>query len=279
MPLTREIPSAARYLVPGAVAGIVSFAFSRVMIEPLIGAAVDYEGAREHAESQLTRGDHEHGHELFARAVQENVGAAVGVVIFGIVMGALFAVAYAVIRTVFQRRGATPDPTGLALSVSAGMFVAIALMPSLKYPANPPGIGLEDTVGARSSSFLTITAISVVAACAAVAVALAWSRWWGTWRASAVALGGYVAVMGCAMVLLPSFHEVPGPLSGPDGLVLDGFPAEVLADFRLYSLVNQALMWLVVGATWACLGALWRHRLVMPADHEAAAGGAALKNA
>ncbi len=44
----------------------------------------------------------------------------------------------------------------------------------------------------------------------------------------------------CAMVLLPSFHEVPGPLSGPDGLVLDGFPAEVLAEFRLYSLVNQA---------------------------------------
>jgi hypothetical protein len=36
-------------------------------------------------------------------------------------------------------------------------------------------------------------------------------------------------------------------------LVLDGFPAEVLADFRTYSLLNQALMWLVIGATWACL--------------------------
>jgi hypothetical protein len=62
----------------------------------------------------------------------------------------------------------------------------------------------------------------------------------------------------CAMALLPSFHEVPGPLSGPDGLVLDGFPAEVLAEFRLYSLVNQALMWLVIGVTWACLAALPR---------------------
>jgi hypothetical protein len=37
--------------------------------------------------------------------------------------------------------------------------------------------------------------------------------------------------------------------------VLDGFPAEVLALFRLYSLTNQALMWLVIGATFGCLAA------------------------
>lgn len=251
MSLKGEIPSATRLFVPGTVAGLVTFAFSRVMIEPLIGAAVDYEGAREHAESLLTGGAHEHGHELFTRAVQENVGAAVGVVVFGIVMGVLYAVAYTAIRAVLERRRVAPDPTGLALLVAAGMFVAIVVMPSLKYPASPPTVGLEDTVGARSSAFLTITVISVVAACVAVAAGLAWSRRWGTWRATALAVGGYVAVVLCAMVLLPSFHEVPGSLSGPDGLVLDGFPAEVLAEFRLYSLVNQALMWLVIGVTWA----------------------------
>jgi hypothetical protein len=252
------MPSAIRFLAPGAVAGIAAFAFSRVMIEPLIGAAADYEGAREHAESQLSGGEHGHGHELFTRAVQENVGAAVGVVVFGIAMGVLFAVAYTMIRTVLERRGITPDPTGLALLLSAGMFAAIVLVPSLKYPANPPTVGLEDTIGARSSAFLTITVISVVGACVAVAAGLAWSRRWGTWPACALAVGGYVAVMLCAMVLLPGFHEVPGPLTGPDGLVLDGFPAEVLAEFRLYSLVNQALMWLVIGVTWACLAALPR---------------------
>jgi hypothetical protein len=104
--------SLTRYLVPGAVAGLVSFGFSRLMIEPLIGAAVDYEEAREH----------EHGHELFTRAVQENVGAAVGVVMFGIVMGVLFAVAYTVMSAVLERRGVRSDPNGLALLLSAGMF-------------------------------------------------------------------------------------------------------------------------------------------------------------
>ena len=80
------------------------------------------------------------------RAVQENFGAAVGVVVFGIVMGVLFAVAYTAIRTPLERRGFGPDPAGLALLLSAGMFTAIALMPSLKYPANPPAVGLDETV-------------------------------------------------------------------------------------------------------------------------------------
>lgn len=257
MSLTIEMPSAVRFLVPGAVAGVAAFAFSRVMIEPLIGAAVDYEGAREHAEALLA-GEHEHGHELFTRAVQENVGAAVGVVVFGIVMGVLFAVAYTSIRAVLERRGVGQDATGLALLLAACMFVAIVVVPSLKFPANPPTVGLEETVGARSSAFLAMTVISVVGACVAVAAGLAWSRRWGVWRAVAFAVGGYVAVMLCVMVLLPSFHEVPGPLSGPDGLVLDGFPAEVLAEFRAYSLMNQALMWLVIGVTWACLAAFPR---------------------
>jgi len=260
VPLSSESRSVVGYLVPGAVAGVVAYAFSRVMIEPLIGAAVDYEGAREHAESQLAGGDHDHGHELFTRVVQENVGAAVGVIAFGIAMGVLFAVAHTVIRGVLERRGFRPDPAGLALVLAAGMFVAIVLAPGLKYPANPPTVGLPDTIGARSSAFLTMTVISVVAAGVALAAGLAWSRRWGSWQATVAAVGGYAVVVLIAMVLLPSFHEVPGPLAGSNGLLLDGFPAEVLAEFRVYSLVNQALMWLVIGATSAGLAALAARR-------------------
>lgn len=260
MPLNAELPAAVRYLVPGVMGGVVSFVFSRVMIEPLISAAVDYEGEREHAEAQLTAGGHEHGHELFTRSVQENVGAAVGVIALAVAMGVLFVVAYTVIRTMLERRGAAPDPTGLALLLSAGMFVAINVVPGLKYPANPPTVGLEETIGARSSAFLTITVISVVGACLAVAAGISWSRRWGSWRAAAAAVGGYLAVVLIAFVVLPSFHEVPGPLTGPDGVLIEGFPAQVLADFRVYSLLNQALMWGTIGATAACLSAVAMRR-------------------
>ncbi|ORB16715.1 cobalt transporter [Mycolicibacterium moriokaense] len=251
------MPSAVRYLVPGAVAGLAAFAFSRVMIEPLIGVAVDYEGQREHVEAELT-GEHGHGHELFTRAVQENFGAAVGIVVFGIVMGVLFAVAHNVIRTILKRRGFAPDPTGLALLLSLGMFVAIAFVPGLKYPANPPTVGLDETTGVRSSTFLTMTALSVMAACIAVAAGLALARSWGLWRAVALAVGGYAVVMLGVMMVLPGFDEVPLPIAGPDGLLLDGFPAAVLADFRMYTMLNQALMWLVIGVVTAVLIAAWR---------------------
>ena len=265
MPLSSDARTAIGYLAPGAAAGVVAFAFSRVMIEPLIGVAVDYEGAREHAEAQVAGGgDHEHGHELFTRAVQENVGAAVGVVAFGIAMGVLFAVAHTVIRSVLERRGFRPDAAALALLVAAGMFVAVALAPGLKYPANPPTVGLEETIGARSAAFLTMTVVSVVAAAVELAAGLAWARRWGSWRATAAAITGYAVVIVFAMALLPSIHEVSGPVTGPTGLLLDGFPAEVLGEFRVYSLANQALMWLLIGATSAALGArgqaVRRHR-------------------
>lgn len=253
MPLRTEVPAATRYLLPGMVAGIACFAFSRLVIAPLIDRAVEYEAEREHAESHVLGGGHEHGHELFSRAVQENFGAAVGITGFSIVMGVLFAITYTVVRAVLARRALGPDPTGLALLIAAGMFVAIALMPGLKYPANPPGVGLDDTTAARSSAFVTITAISVVTASVALATGLALSRRWGGWPASFLAVGGYLAVVLSGMVLLPSFHEAPGPLAGPDGIVLDGFPAELLAEFRLYSLTAQALMWLAIGATFGCL--------------------------
>lgn len=245
-----------RYLVPGVVGGIVSFAFSRVMIEPLISSAVDYEGERERAQDQLARGGHDHGHELFSRSVQENFGAAVGIIVMAVAMGVLFAVVYTVLRTVLAQRGSAPESTSLALVLAGGMFVAINAVPGLKYPPNPPTVGLEETIGARSSAFLMMTVISVVGACVVVAAGLAWSRRLGSWPAAAVAVGGYGVVMLVVFVWLPGFHEVPGPISGPGGIVVDGFPAQVLGDFRVYSLLNQALMWLTIGAIWACMSAL-----------------------
>jgi hypothetical protein len=216
----------ARYLLPGVLAGLVCFAFSRVVVEPVIGRAIDVEAA----------GDHEHGHEIFGRAVQANAGAAVGLIVFATAMGALFVVAHIVLRAALQRRGHRPDPAGLALLLAAGMFTAVALVPALKYPANPPGVGLDDTMAVRSSTFLTMTVASVLIAVVATAVAVAGSRTWGGWRAAALAGGGYVAAMVVTITVLPGFDEVP-----------QRFPAPVLAEFRSYSLLSQAVMWAVIG--------------------------------
>jgi Probable cobalt transporter subunit (CbtA) len=85
------------------------------------------------------------------------------------------------LRAVPERRRTAQNSTGLALLVVCGIFVAIGLVPSLKYPVNPPTVEMEDTAGERSSAFLGITVISV-AACVAVAAGLALSRGGGGGR-------------------------------------------------------------------------------------------------
>lgn len=240
MPLTASSYAILRYLLPGAVAGVVTFLVSRVAIAPLIDAAVDAEAALEHTAG----GGHDHAAELFTRSVQENVGAAVGVIGFGVVMGILYAVAHTVVANALAARGVTPGPTALALLLAGGMFVTVAFVPALKYPANPPGVGLADTVAERTSASLTMTILSVVVGCVALAAAVASARRVPLWRLTGIAVLGYAAVMAVAVAVLPSFREVP-----------DGFPAETLADFRLYTVLIQAVLWLVIGSVWSWMAA------------------------
>jgi predicted cobalt transporter CbtA len=240
-------------VLAGAAAGIVSFGYARFVISPLVDRAIAFEEDRSHVEQALT-GGHGHDTEVFTRAVQENIGTAAGSVVFGIVVGALFAVAFCVVTAVLRRRRIDADPRiGAALLACAG-FLATALVPFLAYPANPPGVGHDDTVAARTTAHLAVLVASVVLACAATTVALRLAPRIGGWRSGVVSLGGYLVVVTVMLSLVPEFAETPEELIGPDGAVLfGGFPADLLADFRVAAIVNQGLLWLVIGAVFTCL--------------------------
>ncbi len=87
---------------------------------------------------------HEHGAELFTRGVQANAGLGFGVLIFGVAMGALFAVLFSVVAGRVKR----PAPRPLSLLLAAGAFGAVYLVPFVKYPPNPPAVGQADTIRA-----------------------------------------------------------------------------------------------------------------------------------
>ena len=87
-------------LLAGALAGSASFLYARTQIAPLIAEAISYEEARSHA---AAGGEHAHEHEVFSRAVQENIGAGVGTIMFAIITGALFAVAVSIALATLQR--------------------------------------------------------------------------------------------------------------------------------------------------------------------------------
>ncbi|WP_156686334.1 CbtA family protein [Mycobacterium sp. Marseille-P9652] len=237
-----------RGLLAGAIGAVLAFAFARVFAEPVIGRAVAYEDGRLDAEN--ARGVHEHGAELFSRGVQANAGLGFGVLVFGVAMGALFAVLF---RIVFARvRNLALQR--LSLMLAAAAFGAVYLVPFVKYPPNPPAVGQADTIDARTGWYLTMVLASVAAAVAAAWLARRLAARLGSWNAGLAAAGAYLAAVAAVMVLLPDVDETPGPLrDGTGGIAYPGFPADVLYEFRLLALGAQLVLWTTIGVVFATL--------------------------
>ena len=257
-----------RGVLAGGLAGLLAFAFARVFAEPLIQKAIDYESGRDAAQSALDKAAglaaSGEGHEMFSRTIQADVGIGVGLILFGAAMGALYAIAYVICigRTGLVR------PRPLALLVAAAGFLAVYLVPFVKYPANPPAIGHEETIRDRGTLYLVMLFASVLLMMVAVYVGQRLQRRWGTWRASLLAGAGYVVVIGIVMLLLPQLGhlhanvqeygrhttETPLPLRDPDGnVVYPGFSADLLYRFRLYSVAAQLILWTTIGLVFAPL--------------------------
>ena len=241
-------------LLAGAVGGLVAWVYALLFAEPLIDRAIDYEDGRAAAQEALDRAagfaiPAEEG-DVVSRGVQATLGLGLGLIAFGLALGALFAVAY----TVSLGRTGRIRARQLALLIAAAGFVTVSLIPFLKYPANPPAASNDDTIDDRAGQFLLVLVIGVLAAVVATAVGQRLQVRFGTWNAALLAAVGFVAAVSIALVLLPSAEDAPGALRDPDGtIVFAGFPADVLAEFRVHALGAQALFWAVVGLVFAPL--------------------------
>lgn len=230
----------------GAIGAVLAFVFARLCAEPVIGRAIAFEDGRTDAEN--AHGVHEHGAELFTRGVQSGPGLGFGVLIFGLAMGALFAVLFSVVYA----RTETAQPQALSLLSAAGAFGAVYVVPFVKYPPNPPAVGQSDTIAARTGWYLAMVLVSVVLAIGAVWLARLLADRFGAWNARLLAAGAYLVTIVVAAALLPSVDETPGPLRDAAGtIVYPGFPADVLYEFRLLSLATQLVLWAGIGLVFA----------------------------
>lgn len=270
-----------RGLGVGALGGLLAFVFARIMAEPMVQKAIDYENGRDAAQDALRKAAgltvDPAGDDIFSRGVQRNVGIGVGLILFGLAMGGLFAVAYILV----QRRTQTRlRPRVLALLVAGGGFLGLFLVPFLKYPANPPAIGHDYTIGARSLLYVIMVVVSVGGLIAAVVAARKLSPRLGDWNATLLAGAAYVVLIVVAMLILPPvghLHanvarfgqqatETPLPLRDAHGqIVFPGFPADVLFKFRLYSVISQLIVWTTIGLAFGPLV----ERMLAPAPRPA----------
>jgi predicted cobalt transporter CbtA len=216
-----------RGMLVGAVAGVAAFLFAYLFGEGPINDAIAFEEA--HA-APLPHG--EAATEVVSRTVQSTLGLATANVIYGIALGGVFAVVVAIALGRLGRLGARATAGVIAL---AG-FIGVALVPFLKYPANPPATGNPDTLAQRTNLYFVMLVIGVAAvAGVAVGARMLRSRL-GTWNAITVAALAAVLVVTAAITVLPSINEVP-----------DGFSPTLLWRFRLASLGTQAVLWSTLG--------------------------------
>jgi len=240
-----------RGLVAGALAGVIAFVFARIFVEPVIDRAIGFEDGVGEAHEAM-HGGHEHGAEVFTRGVQANIGLGFGVIAFSVAMGALFAVVFAV---AYGRVG-NVSARVLSLYVAGGMLLSLYVVPALKYPANPPAVSLEETIRQRTLLYLLMVVLSAALFVGAVYLGRQLGQRLGAWNATLAAAGSYIAAIAIVMLILPTIDETPGPLRDNAGnMVYEGFPADDLYQFRLYSLGTQVVMWTTIGLVFAVLAA------------------------
>lgn len=209
----------------GVAAGLLSWLFSYLFGEPAVEGAIAFED-RLHAAGEA------HGVELVSRGVQSTIGLGTAVILFGVAVGGLFALAYAV---AYGRIG-TLSPRAAAAVLAAGAFVVVGLVPFLKYPANPPASTDDSSVGRRTALYLVLILVSVILAVASVSVGRRLHPRLGAWTAVLLAVGLYVFTVGVVLLIMPTVNETP----------VD-FPATVLYDFRVAYLGNQVVLWAAIG--------------------------------
>jgi hypothetical protein len=229
-----------RGLVVGLLAGFAAFLVAHQVGEPHVERAIALEeaGAAEapaHSEDESgathSHGDEEDGGIEVSRSNQRTWGLATGTLTVGIAFGGLVALVSA---AVVGRLGRLSPGQSTAVVAAVG-FVAVALVPFLKYPANPPAVGSGDTIGDRTGSYFAFLLISLLVAIAMVALA---ARVWdklGAFEAVAGAAVAYVVVMAVVGNLMPTVNEV------------GDFPADELWFFRRASLLTLTSMWGVLG--------------------------------
>ncbi|GAB3683807.1 CbtA family protein [Saccharopolyspora tripterygii] len=222
-----------RGLLAGLLAGLTAALFSLLLVETPLRAALEVEEARSHA-----AGEHAH-EELFSRPTQV-VGGMVAALVVGLAIGTIFAVVFA------HNRHRLPARTdfGRSLQLAASGFLAVSLLPALKYPANPPGVGDGETVTFRTVAYfsLIVAGIAILHAVGYLHRYLAVHGWSPARRSTAAAAGGIV-LTGLVLWAWPS---------NPDPVPPD-VPAALLWRFRLSSLAELAGMWTVLGFAFGLL--------------------------
>jgi predicted cobalt transporter CbtA len=216
-----------RGLVAGLLAGLLAGIFAYLFAEPVLERAIKLESAA-----------HENGEEVFDRG-QQRTGLILATALYGTSVGALFGL----VSAFFRRHSSVLSEWRRSLALAGAVFLGAVLLPFLKYPPNPPGVGADTaTLTERTLAYLATVALGMLA------VLAAWRFARGLEKTSLpvrdLTVGGILAGLWAFLYLaMPEF-----------GVAAGRAPAELVWDFRLSSLGTQLVLWAGIGCIFGLLG-------------------------
>ncbi|MCX4143775.1 MULTISPECIES: CbtA family protein [Paraburkholderia] len=236
-----------RGMLAGIAAGLLTFGFARLVGEPQVDQAISFEEKADAAKGEAPEP------ELVSRGTQAGLGLLTGVVTYGAAFGGLFSLVFAY---AYGRVGAL-SARALSAWLALGAFIALVIVPNIKYPANPPSVGDPETIGMRTGLFFLMIAISLAAVVFSLKVRRRAALKLGAWNGSIVAGLVFVAIIAAVQLSMPTINEVPA-----------AFPAVLLWKFRVAAIGMQVVMWTTVGLLFGAL--VERSKLLASASRSAA---------
>jgi hypothetical protein len=258
-----------RGMLAGLLAGILAFGFAKIFGEPQVDRAITFEEQMDKAKEEkaaqammnsvtgsntgqtnmstasggnmagMNMSNQEAAQpELVSRPVQAGIGLFTGVVIYGTAFGGLFALVFAYC----YRRIGDFSPRATAALLAGAAFLALVIVPEIKYPANPPSVGNPDTIGERTGLFLVMIIVSIAAMVIAARIGRSMVKQIGGWNAAFLGGAVFIVLVAIAQLLLPAINEVP-----------EGFPATVLWRFRITSVGIEAVLWTTIGLVFGAM--------------------------
>ena len=261
-------------LLAGLLAGVAAFVVAYTVGEPQVDKAIALEAVSDSEAAGAPASDghdqtltgssdsdesagHSHGDEaVVSRTTQSTLGLATGTLALGVVLGGFTGLLAA---AGLGRLGGLRPAASTAL-VALLAAVSFSVVPFLKYPATPPAVGSGETIDSRTAVYFGFLAVSVLGVLAAVAVARRAARRWAAVPGVLAGAATYVVVAAVAALAFPKIDE------------LGSFPASILWDFRIASLLTLVAMWVVIGAALTALvDRTWRQHSAVRARKELAA--------
>lgn len=248
-------------LLAGLLAGVAAFVVAYTVGEPQVDRAIALESAgatADHHHEDGATASHSHSHDdaAISRTTQSTLGLATGTLAIGVVLGGLTGL----LSAVGLGRLGSLRPAASTAVVALLAAVSFSVVPFLKYPATPPAVGSGETIDSRTALWFGFVAASVLGALAAVAVARWATRRWSGVPGTIAGATAYVVVVAVAALAFPEVDE------------LGDFPASILWDFRISSLLTLLAMWAVIGAVLTALvDRTWRQQEAVAAQRAFAA--------